>query len=536
MVGRETGGVVRRLLPAVVMIAAATFPMPARAASVPVLVVDGRGHGHGVGMAQDGAYWMGVAGARTEQILGHFYPGTSIGRGQGTVRVVVHDVGPAPTGVVIAFPRGGEVRDAPGGEQSDGFPVRLAPGEPARVVWDGGRYRVERTETVAIGRPQLTAQILGPTTTAATTSTTSPTASSTTTTTARPLLSTTTSTTTTDPEPHEPAPPTTPPPTRASPTSSRSLWAVPVAGGTTDITTRNRTYRGVLELTATTGTLRAINEVDVEVYLKGMGEVLDPTWPQASLRAQAIAARTYGLRAMTAGAREICDTQQCQVYLGAQVEYPAMNKAVDDTRGQVLVYGRALASAVYSANGGGHSASREEGFGIPAEDASAPYLRPAQYTTKDPAPWSVTVALDDVAARLGYAGDVTTVAVTRTGPSGRVLEVTLDGSAGPHAVSGIAFDASLGLKSTLFALRVESADVAPPAPPPAEPVLVQAPPEQAADVTATAPAPPRPTSDTADEIALVFASWAALAVAGAAVLTRFGRDFRPIREEIAPKS
>src|SRR5437016_4771768 len=36
--------------------------LPARA-SVSVLVIQGRGYGHGVGLAQDGAYWMGVGGA-----------------------------------------------------------------------------------------------------------------------------------------------------------------------------------------------------------------------------------------------------------------------------------------------------------------------------------------------------------------------------------------------------------------------------------------------------------------------------------------
>ena len=54
------------------------------------LVIEGRGFGHGVGMAQDGAYWMGRAGASTEEILGHFYPGTGIGRATGSVRVAVH--------------------------------------------------------------------------------------------------------------------------------------------------------------------------------------------------------------------------------------------------------------------------------------------------------------------------------------------------------------------------------------------------------------------------------------------------------------
>ena len=81
--------------------------------------------------------------------------------------------------------------------------------------------------------------------------------------------------------------------------------------------------------------LRLVNHVDVEQYLRGMGEVRDPGWPASALRAQAIAARTYALRAM-AGGGQLCDTQQCQVYLGAQAEYGAMDKAVTATRGQVV--------------------------------------------------------------------------------------------------------------------------------------------------------------------------------------------------------
>src|SRR5207237_10920716 len=99
---------------------------PVARASVPVLVIDGKGWGHGVGMAQDGAYWMSAAGARTGQILGHFYPGTRLARSGGQVRVAVLG---APSGQTdVAFPKGGPVRDAPSGPQSPGFPVAVAPG------------------------------------------------------------------------------------------------------------------------------------------------------------------------------------------------------------------------------------------------------------------------------------------------------------------------------------------------------------------------------------------------------------------------
>lgn len=539
-----------RRLVALAVIAVATLPSPARPASVPVLVIEGRGFGHGVGMAQDGAYWMGAAGARTEDILGQFYPGTALGRGTGSVRVAVGDLGKPPTAVVLAFPRGGEVRDARSGQQSPGFPIAVPAGGAVRVVHENGRYRVEGPGgTVAIGKPALTSrtrpQLLLPTTT----TTTAPPADTTTTTATtappggpppgdQPATTTAPPTPSGEQPPATTAPPAEPAPERRDPTTTRSIWAVPAAEGTVDLTCRQRRYRGLVEVTtAATGTLRVVNEVDVETYLKGMGEVRDPRWPPAALRAQAIAARTYALRAMLLGGGEICDTQRCQVYLGAQAEYAAMNKAVDDTRGQVLAYGRQLASAVYSANGGGHSASREEGFGTPVGDTSAPYLRPAPYPTQDPHPWTVAVALDTVAARLGYRGTLTNVTASRTGPSGRVVEVVLDGTAGPKPVPGITFDAALGLKSTLFTLRLDTTAVATDPPPPED--RIQAPPEEAAaapastDTTAPLdrasrgrardrievdPTAPPSTGDTSDEVALTFASWAALAAAGAATL------------------
>src|SRR5688572_7052547 len=58
----------RRTLLGLVLVLAVAPPAPAATAAVPVVIIDGRGFGHGVGMAQDGAYWMGRAGASTAQI------------------------------------------------------------------------------------------------------------------------------------------------------------------------------------------------------------------------------------------------------------------------------------------------------------------------------------------------------------------------------------------------------------------------------------------------------------------------------------
>lgn len=446
--------------PLVFLLAAFAAAVPARTgAAVPVLVVEGRGHGHGVGMAQDGAYWMGVAGATTPAILSQFYPGTGVGKATGEVRVVV--LPPvAENEAVVAFPNGGEVRDIRGGRQSPGFPVRVPAGGRVRITFDGARYTAEPVATTTLRDISLaSAQVPDPTSsTSSSTTTTSSTSSTTTTSTSSTTTTSTTApdnTTTTAPKAGYQGPPS----------STRPLWAVPtgIGAGVVEVPARGRRYRNVIEATAAGSPLRLVNHVDVETYLRGMGEVRNPSWPPAALRAQAVAARTYALRAMARGG-ELCDTQRCQVYIGAAAEYAAMDKAVTETRGQVLVFGRTLASAVYSANGGGVSASREEGFGTPETDQSYPYLRSAPYTTQDPAPWRVEVALTDVAARLGYRGQLTDVKVTRTGPSGRALDLALEGSAGTVAITGIAFDRALGLKSTLFTLRVGTADAPPPPP------------------------------------------------------------------------
>ena len=449
--------------------------LPSAGAASPELVISGRGWGHGVGMAQDGAYWMGRAGAGTEEILRHFYPGTSMARRGGTVRVdVLTSAGPA---TIIELPDGGEIRDAAGGPQSPGFPVKLGRGARVRFAFDGGRYVVTAPDGARLGPPP-TPPPPRPAPTPAPQAPSPPAAPAVTTTVPSllgiplPTLPLLTPPSSAPPRP-PPPPPTTVPAVLAS---TRGLWAVP--SSIVGVPEQGRRYRGTIQATAAGGRLQRVNHVDVEQYLRGMGEVRDPGWPPAALRAQAIAARTYALRA---GAGTLCNTQQCQVYLGQTAEYAAMDKAVAATRGQVLVHGGSLAEAVYSANAGGVSATPEEGFG-PGSPA-LPYLRAAPYTTQDPDPWSVRVPLAELGGRLGYAGNLSGVRVSRAGASGRALEVTLEGDGGPAPVEGRRFASTLGLRSTLFTVAVEAE--APPAAPPSE-----APPTEAAAPSAAAPAVP----------------------------------------------
>lgn len=459
---------------------ATTFVAPAHA-DVPVLVLDGKGWGHGVGLAQFGGRYLATQGADAGRILSTFYPGTSPATQTGTVRVAVFT---SPNRVTtLSFPDGGEVRSAAEGPQAAGFPVHVGPGGQVRISFNGA-YHVEPLVTAsAVGRaqryrssPDQLPPIFGSTTT-----TTAPPSGgggggggggliplpTTTTTPPAPPTTPASPTTTTAPPPGTEPPPSAdaPPPTASSPqgaTTGSPVWAVPDRGSVTTVVDRGRTYRGILQATADSGPLRVVNQLDVESYLKGMGEV-PSQWPAAVLQAQSIVARTYALRAMQAGG-ELCDYDLCQVYIGVTREAASQSAAVDATRGVVLTYGGALATTVYSSDAGGVTATTMEGFGTP--DGTYPYLQSVHYPSDDPIVWHVEVALTDVASRFGYAGGLGSVTVSQAGPSGRAMQVTLDGDAGPMVVDGRQFAARLGLKSTLFRIGLGSSAAPPPPPAP----------------------------------------------------------------------
>ena len=413
-------------------------------APIPSVAIEGKGYGHGVGMAQDGALAMASAGASAAAILSRFYPGTSPARRAATVRVAVYDA-PAPAVVTIAG--GGEIRDAPSGSQSPGFPVTLQPGGSASLAFDGSRYRVTPGGGASIAKPPT-----APTPAPATTKVAPATSTTSTTNLLDPLLQALVPTTVPLPPPATTSPAgasATPPPSNVALTS-RGLWVVPNADSPIGLPATGRSYRGVLVASGAGRSVQLTNELDVELYLRGMAEV-PGSWPAAAVQAQAIAARTYAIRASAAG-RTLCDDQQCQVYVGVGAESAGGNAAVAATRGQVLTYQGAPAETVYSASGGGTAATAEEGFGPDSPDL--PYLRPVDYPTADPQPWATSLPLPKLAARFGYRGDVSDVRVSRTGPSGRPVEVTFDGAGGPMAVDAHRFWTVLQLRSSWFTLRI----------------------------------------------------------------------------------
>lgn len=235
-----------------------------------------------------------------------------------------------------------------------------------------------------------------------------------------------------------------------------------------------RPYRGAFELRRTAaGRLTVVNLVDLEEYVYGVikGEI-DPRWPQAAVRAQAVAARTLAVQRMLTreGSPARADagfdlpaTTDAQVYLGAAAEDPAATAAVDATRGIILTYDGRPIFAAYHSNSGGHTEDSENVWGTPY-----PYLRgvPDPYALEAPGVmWSAVLPLTAIEGDLRRGGtDVAAlddVAPGRVTPWGRVVTVVLRGADGRTLeINANRFRLLVGasvLRSTMFSVTREGA-------------------------------------------------------------------------------
>jgi stage II sporulation protein D len=154
------------------------------------------------------------------------------------------------------------------------------------------------------------------------------------------------------------------------------LAAVPEPGGFVSVD--GTRYRGVVEIRAgRDGRALAVNWVEAESYLRGVvpSELGPELWPRLEAqKAQAVAARTYfraNLGQFAEDGYDLCATPRCQVYGGADVEHPLSDRAVLETRGQILTYGGKPITALYTSTCGGHTEDVSNVF----PEQEAPYLR-----------------------------------------------------------------------------------------------------------------------------------------------------------------
>ena len=198
--------------------------------------------------------------------------------------------------------------------------------------------------------------------------------------------------------------------------------------------------RGDIRVENRNGRLLVLNLISIEDYLLSVVPSESyASWPLETLKAQAVAARTYAYyqkQHRTGRDYDIVDDTRDQMYGGVLRENGRTTRAVQETAGAVLTYSGKPILAQYTANSGGFTADSGAVF-----DAAKPYLvaheDPASLQGKM-ASWSKSyTAAQIVAALKGIGVDaagLTAIEPAVVGPSGRLVKVRLRHARGSTVV------------------------------------------------------------------------------------------------------
>lgn len=207
--------------------------------------------------------------------------------------------------------------------------------------------------------------------------------------------------------------------------------------------------------------ITVLNYVGLEDYVKGvLPYEISADWPVEAQKAQAVCARSFalGTHKHESEGYDLCNTTNCQVYLGANRATALSDSAVDATRGEYLSYnGNLVVGYFFSSDGG----ATEDAVNVWGGDY--PYLQGKvdPYETYDSS-WSVTLTADEVRQKLinaGYSiGTVASVKVTKRTDTDNVNEVTVTDTDGKQVVISKANTrAVFGLDSIRYTITANTA-------------------------------------------------------------------------------
>lgn len=353
--------------------------------------VTGHGWGHGIGMSQWGSQGAALQGLSAEQILDFYYPGT-----------VRTDIGlDYPLRVRLLSLAGGTLTagPTPGGlltleDTATGRKVNTPAGARVVITRSGGSFVAEAVQ----GSSRTLLSFAGATSVAG--------------------------------------------PVRVASTSGQ-VWTYNAAGA-------GRRYVGELRANATgAGSLETVNHVPMEQYLRGVVPRESPSsWAPAALQAQSVAARSYALSVRaSSGTADLCDTTQCQVYLGSAESTPAgavkelhaasTDAAIAATARIARYYGGGPAFTQFSSTNGGFSKAGSRPYLVARAD---PYTGTAPGDTRTT--WTGTLAVARVQQSCPAGGTLQRMVLSRDGNGdlgGRITQARLECSTGVATVATPAF-------------------------------------------------------------------------------------------------
>ncbi len=415
--------IITSLSPAPTPVQAADGQLPAS------YVIYGRGFGHGRGLSQYGSYgWATAHGWSWQQILDFYYGGATgnvvapIDNPNDTIRVWLSAMGTYQTGVVADVQNALFLEDPVPGRVWTSLVAREV-SEKVYRVWGSTSRRctLPSQDPVTVGF-----ELIGDVANAASFTTQVG---------------------------QDPA---------AAPTQTIGLCEPK-----SDRAHRVRYYRGIIRaVNNSRNENRTINVTTMESYLRGVVPRESPaSWGDVAggagmnaLRAQSVAARSYAsTENRYAGLANTCDTQDCQVYMGAAVregvseqpyslEDPRTDAAIAETAG-IVIRGRngAVVRTEFSSSNGGRTAG-----GIFTAQADPGDLA----ANSSLMVWTRSVSAAQLQQRYPQIGTLTSLITSHDGLggdwNGYTTEVTVTGTTGSVKMSGWAFRTAFDLPAPWY--------------------------------------------------------------------------------------
>lgn len=226
-----------------------------------------------------------------------------------------------------------------------------------------------------------------------------------------------------------------------------------------------KVYRGALEiLRQKTSDMTLINVLPTEEYLYGVvPEEIGASSPVEALKAQAVAARTYTLNTLSKYSHlkfNLCTTTYTQVYKGYSAEKSTTNKAVDDTKGEIVTYNNKPAAVFYFSSSGGKTEDVKNVWG----SEGYPYL----VSVDDPYEsgkswhynWQVSYTaqkISEIMTSRGFKlGKILAVYITKRSEAGRATELVVKGSNDQRIYTNGNTRSFLSLDSQWFDITTDS--------------------------------------------------------------------------------
>jgi len=226
-----------------------------------------------------------------------------------------------------------------------------------------------------------------------------------------------------------------------------------------------RSLRGIIDLIRTEDMrLLAVNHIDVEDYLRGvLYNEVSHWWPIESLKAQAIAARTYALyqkKVSAARDYDLTSGVSSQVYGGKFSEKWRTDRAVRLTKNKVLTYKWKIFPTYYHATCSGHTEDASNLWNVdmePLKGTKCHFCKVSPHYR-----WKKEILLSEIEAKLrkaGYnIGKINSITPGERFVSGRIKDIELVSPTALLTIPAKLFRSILGnnfIRSTNFKIRIK---------------------------------------------------------------------------------